>query len=151
VKSAVSRWLLPGRRDACLAIVPADRQGLRFAKSWNDLSSPEDKGDRIRIADEWMKSGPIPPSGFKEWKPEDKITWLDQNWPLDPPGYSARRATPRGLVKDSKMESGRETEQQGLGVNLRAGTKMVHKKQITSAQRKWTSRRVNSRSGGKIG
>jgi hypothetical protein len=57
----------------------------RFAKSWNDLSSPENKGDRVRLAEEWMKKGPLPPAGFKGWSEADKLTWLDQNWPLAPP------------------------------------------------------------------
>jgi hypothetical protein len=31
-----------------------------------------------------MKRGPKLPEGFKGRTPEEKIAWLDRNWPLDP-------------------------------------------------------------------
>jgi hypothetical protein len=61
----------------------------KVARSWKDLSSPEDKEVRMTLAEEWTKRGPKVPEGFKDWKPEDRVTWLDQNWPLDPPDMAS--------------------------------------------------------------
>lgn len=50
-------------------------------KSWLHLDAEE----RKRMSGEWLQRGPRPPAGFAGWTPEEKVSWLDANWPLAEP------------------------------------------------------------------
>lgn len=75
----VSAWLAEIIRAAVLNPSPAvlNPQPSR-ARSWADVT---DLAERQRLGAEWIKTVPMP-AGFKEMSKEEKLAWLNRNWPL---------------------------------------------------------------------
>jgi hypothetical protein len=77
-----SQWMLAVVRAAMEANRGSGLENNKRAPlSWRDLT----EADRIRMVEHWMEQGQRLPPNFREWPKQDRVDWLNVNWPLDPP------------------------------------------------------------------
>lgn len=67
-----------GRHEAAIP-PPASSPHSPARRSWAQLAETE----RVDLAKAWVVKVPLPPA-FKEYTREQKVEWMDGNWPLEP-------------------------------------------------------------------